>query len=151
LSKTDIENALRILGKDLGSVQGKIARLRPDAVTTDYLEIPPDVMSLHQDVTIAVDIMHIDGMQFLITTSRNIQFTTVDRLESKEWRSLMTSLEKVISLYNKRGFKVRTCLEDGEFENLRDSLLHTGVNLSVCMPGEHIPEVERKITHHFAI
>jgi hypothetical protein len=57
----------------------------------------------------------------------------------------MTSLEKVINLYNKRGFKVRTCLGDGEFENLRDSLLHKGVHLNVCAPGEHIPEVERKI------
>jgi hypothetical protein len=124
ISVKDIKNAQRIFGKDLGSIQEKTVRLLPDAITTDYLQIPPGVMSLHQDVTIAVNIMHIDGMQFLITTSRNIQFTTVDWLECKEWRSLMTSLEKVINLYNKRGFKVRTCLGDGEFENLRDSLLH---------------------------
>jgi hypothetical protein len=78
ISVKDIKNAQRIFGKDLGSIHGKTGRLRPDAVATDYLQIPPDIMSLHQDVTIAVNIMHIDGMQFLITTSRNIQFTTVD-------------------------------------------------------------------------
>jgi hypothetical protein len=80
----DMENATRIYGKDLGSIQGKTVRFRPDAVTTDYIEVTPDIMTLHQDITIAVDVMHIDGIQFLITTSRNIQFTTVNRLESKE-------------------------------------------------------------------
>jgi hypothetical protein len=57
----------------------------------------------------------------------------------------MASLEKVIYLYKKRGFIVRTCLGDGEFENLRGTLLKLGVHLNVCAPGEHIPEVERKI------
>jgi hypothetical protein len=78
ISVKDVENAQRIFGKDLGSIQRKTVRLRPDAVTTDYIQVPPDIMTLHQDVMIAVDAMHIDGMQFLITTSRNIQFTTVD-------------------------------------------------------------------------
>jgi hypothetical protein len=36
-------------------------------------------------------------------------------------------------------------LGDGEFENLQDSLLHNGVHLNICAPGEHIPEVERKM------
>ena len=88
ISVKDVENAHRIFGKDLGSIQGKYFRLRPDAVTTDYIQVSPDIMALHQDVTIVVDVMHIDGIQFLITTSRNIQFTTVARLESKEWRAL---------------------------------------------------------------
>jgi hypothetical protein len=92
----DMENATRIYGKDLGSIQGKTVRFRPDAVTTDYIEVTPDIMTLHQDITIAVDVMHIDGIQFLITTSRNIQFTTVNRLESKEWGAPAASLERVI-------------------------------------------------------
>jgi hypothetical protein len=71
--------------------------LRPDAVTTDYIQVPLDIMTLHQDMTIAVDVMHIDGMQFLTTTSRIIQFTTGDWLGSKEWRALMERLEKVIT------------------------------------------------------
>jgi hypothetical protein len=68
-----VKDAQRIFGKDLGSIQGKAVRL-PDTATTDYTQVPPDIMKLHQDVTIAVDIMLIDGMQFLMTTSINIQF-----------------------------------------------------------------------------
>jgi hypothetical protein len=74
----DVEHAERIFGKELGSLQGKTVRSRPDPVITDYVEVPPDIMELHNDVTIAADITNVDRMQFLITTSRNIQFTTVD-------------------------------------------------------------------------
>jgi hypothetical protein len=57
----------------------------------------------------------------------------------------MSSLEKVISLHKEQGFIIQTCLGDGEFENLRDTLLQKGIYLNVCAPGEHILEVERKI------
>jgi hypothetical protein len=75
-SVKNVENSQRIYGKDLGSIQGNTVRLRPDAVTTDYIEIPPDIMTLHQGITIAVDVMYIDRMQFLMTTS--MQFTAVN-------------------------------------------------------------------------
>jgi hypothetical protein len=141
----DVDHAERIFGKELGSIQGKTVRSRPNVVVTDYIQVPPDIMELHSYVTIAIDIMNVDRMQFLITTSRDIQFTTVDRLDSKDTRNLMIGIERIISLYQKRAFVVQTCLADNEFESLRGSLLHLGVNLNVCAPGEHIPEVERKI------
>jgi hypothetical protein len=74
----DVEHAERICGKELGSIQGKTVRTRPDVVVTDYIQVPPEIMELHCEVTIAMDIMNIDRMQFLITTSRDIQFTSVD-------------------------------------------------------------------------
>jgi hypothetical protein len=90
-------------------------------------------------VTIAADIMNVDWMQFLITTSRNIQFTTVDQLENKDSTTIINSIERVVNLYKKRGFIVQTFLADNEFENLRDALLKIGVRLNTCAPGEHIP------------
>jgi hypothetical protein len=74
----DVEYADRIFGKELGSIQGKTVRTRPDVVVTNYIEIPPDIMELHCDVTISMDIMNVNRRQFLITTSRNIQFTRLD-------------------------------------------------------------------------
>jgi hypothetical protein len=56
ISFKDIENAQRIHGKDLGSIQGKTVRWCPDAVTTNYIEVPPEIMTFHQGITIAVDV-----------------------------------------------------------------------------------------------
>ena len=52
----------------------------------------------------------------------------------------------LVNLYKKRGFVVQTCLADNEFEILRGSLLNLGVHMNICAPGEHVPEVERKIS-----
>jgi hypothetical protein len=68
----DVEYVERLFGKELGSIQGKAVRIRPEVVVTDYIEIPPDIMELHCNVTISTDIMNVDRLQFLITTSRNI-------------------------------------------------------------------------------
>jgi hypothetical protein len=60
----DVEHAERIFGKELGSLQGETVQPYPDSVITDYVEVPPDVMELHNDATIAADIMNVDRMQF---------------------------------------------------------------------------------------
>jgi hypothetical protein len=66
-------------------------------------------------------------------------------LENKDSITIINSIERVVNLYKKRGFIVQTFLANNEFENLRDLLLKLGVCLNTCAPGEHIPEVERKI------
>jgi hypothetical protein len=89
--------------------------------------------------------MNVDKNQFLITTSRNIQFTTVEKLDTKETQSLTKGIVKVINLYKRREMTVQTCLLDNEFECIRHSLMEMGVYLNVCAPHEHVPEIERKI------
>jgi hypothetical protein len=141
----DVMHAKTIFGKELESLQGKTVRKSPKAVITDYIEIPPDILEIHHDITLAADIMNVDKNQFLITTSRNIQFTTVEKLDTKETQSLTKGIVKVINLYKRRGMTVQTCLVDNEFECIRHSLMEMGVYLNVCAPHEHVPEIERKI------
>jgi hypothetical protein len=63
-------------------------------------------MKHHKMVTLAGDVTAFGGIFFLITTSRNIQFTTIEKLDSKSSQSLANGLIKVIYLYKRRGFKV---------------------------------------------
>jgi hypothetical protein len=140
-----VMHAETTFGKELGSLQGKTVRKSPKAVITDDIEILLDVLEIHHDITLAADIMNVDGNQFLITTSRNIQFTTVEKLDTKETLSLIKEIVKVINLYKRRGMRVQTCLVDNEFECIRHSFMEMGVYLNVCAPHEHVPEIERKI------
>ena len=102
-------------------------------------------MHFHADVTLGVDIMVIDQLSFLLTTSRNIQFTTVERIFDKRGTTLGKGIIKVCNLYKRRGFRVVVCLADPEFEVVRDALTEEGVILNTCGPAEHVPEIERKI------
>jgi hypothetical protein len=141
----DVLHAEAIFGKDLGALQGKTTRKRPDRVITDYIHVPDDIMRYHNKVVLAIDVMTIAEMPFLITTSRDIQFTTIEKLSSKVAPMLAQGILKVANLYKRRGFFVDLCLGDNEFEGVRATLQNHGIKLNTCAPNEHVPEVERKI------
>jgi len=145
ITPSDVERAEKIYGKDLGAIQGKTTRQTPNSVSTDYINIPADILTNHRTVTLAADILFVGGIAFLITTSRNIQFTTVEKLPNREAHTLALGLVKVVNLYKRRGFNMGTCLMDNEFEVLRGPLLEQNIALNTCAPGEHVPEIERKI------
>jgi hypothetical protein len=65
-----------------------VTRKCPNPVVIDYIHVPKDIMKYHRNVTLALDIMHIGGLLFLFTTSRDIQFTTVEKIESKHHQYL---------------------------------------------------------------
>jgi hypothetical protein len=108
----NINHAEHIFGKDLGSVVAKTTRTKPQHVVTDQVLIPPDIMIFHRNVILSADIMYIDKVPFLLTISRNIQFTTVEQLVDKRIISLEKGLLKVCGLYKRQGFIVNACLTD---------------------------------------
>ncbi len=48
----------------------------PESVTTDYVQIPRAVLEQHQLVTLAVDIMFVNGVPFLVSVARGLNLVT---------------------------------------------------------------------------
>jgi hypothetical protein len=48
ISVNDIMNAEKIFGKDLGSLQGKTIRERPEVVKTSYIDLPIEIIKIHE-------------------------------------------------------------------------------------------------------
>jgi hypothetical protein len=71
----DITAANNICGPNVASMKGKTVRATQDPVLMEYVEIPKDIVALNRDVTLTADVMFVDGLGFLVTTSRNIKFT----------------------------------------------------------------------------
>jgi hypothetical protein len=78
----------------------------------DYVEIPRAILDLNKDVTMAADIMFVNGILFVTTISRKIKFTTIEYVTSRSEPNLTKSLLKIISLYKARGFTPSTALMD---------------------------------------
>jgi hypothetical protein len=89
--------------------------------------------------------MHIGGLLVLITTSRDTQFTTVEKIESRTSSLLAKGIMVVVNLYKKRGFIIDIFLMDNKFENVRGILQEQKNQSNICAPNEHVPEVELKI------
>eukprot|EP00957_Ditylum_brightwellii_P165192 12577044-Ditylum_brightwellii.AAC.1 len=71
-----VKHADIIFGKDVGSLKGKTVRKVPEPVVSDYVHIPPELMEVHKEVTVAVNIMFANKQPFLTSISKHIKFTT---------------------------------------------------------------------------
>jgi len=73
-------------------------------------------IELYKYVTQVADVMSVNGLPFLVTSSRGKSLVTIEYLKSRTAKRLVdTLLERVIRIYSKAGFIVQTALMDMEF------------------------------------
>ncbi len=95
VSVRNVQNANYFFCPDLEILRGKIMRTKPEHVRVDYVKIPPDLMELHKYVTIVADVMFLNGLQFLVTSSRGISLITINFLSSRTAKYLTSSVNRV--------------------------------------------------------
>jgi hypothetical protein len=78
VTSTDIDNARKLFGDDIATLRGKNVRNTQDPGMADYVDIPKDILDLHKDVTMAADVMFVNGLPFVTTIYRKIKFTTIE-------------------------------------------------------------------------
>ena len=66
-------------------------------------DIPQEIKERHSEVTLAIDVMYINKIPFLMTTSLNINFGTGELVKDIKNKTLMTSIELVIQAYQSWG------------------------------------------------
>jgi hypothetical protein len=66
---------------------------------------------------------------------------TVEKLNNKSVSSPTAGIVKIVNQYHCRGFTVKICLIDNEFEVIRER----NVFLNMFGPSEHILEIKRKM------
>ena len=142
----DIEIAEDIFGPDIYALKGKTVRKSPNQVRLDTIAVPKEIIELHKNVILGVDLMMINKNIFLVSVSRNIKFMTTEFIENMELETILECLKKVIEVYHKGGFYVRHILADLQFEGLSD-ILYQKYNITYNAPSafEHVGEIERSI------
>lgn len=74
----DLTNSNEIFGPDRGALRGKTVRQRPEKVRPQLLSIPPQLFERIKEVTLAADIMFLNGLPFFVTMSRGIKLITAE-------------------------------------------------------------------------
>ena len=142
----DLKVAENIMGPDVSTLKGKSVRRKPKGqVQADLVTIPPELLQLHKEVTLCVDVMHVCEIPFLVTIVANIQYRTCKALTQKKGMKktdvFLFQIESVVALLKKGGFKVTVIKADEEFETLLEPL--SPIELNIASAGEHVPEIER--------
>ncbi len=100
-------------------------------------------MQLHKYITLVADVMFVNGLPFLVTSSQGLSLVTIEHLISRTAKRLVHTLERVFRIYKIAGFVIQTALMDMEFEKLRTMMPHMALNTTAAR--KHVREVEQKI------
>jgi hypothetical protein len=141
--RAHIQAAEDIFGANLGSLKGKTVTRSGKAVEGRITGVPPEIKHKYQRVSMSIDIMFVNKIPFLITTSRGLHFGTVESIPNRQVPTVTQALKRVCAQYERRGFKVTVVQADPEFEPLQAELGH--IQFNFCAQDEHVPDVERFI------
>jgi hypothetical protein len=139
----NVDNANRIFGPDLANLRGKTTRTKPECVRVEYVQIPWDFVQLNKYVTLVADVMFVNGLPFLVTSSRGLSLVMIENLPSRTAKYLALTLERVFRIYAPARFVVQMAMMDMKFEKLETLLPHMALKTTVAC--EHVGEIERKI------
>ncbi len=112
-----VQNTHRIFGPDLAGVRGQMVSWPLDSVTTNYLQIPCALLERHQWVTLAVNVMFVNGVPFLVSVAKGLNLVTAEHMPTRTGKQLAVGIVRVMDLYLRGGFQVGTVLMDNEFES----------------------------------
>jgi hypothetical protein len=143
ITRSNVTNARKIFGPDLASVHGKTVHWTPAPVVGDYVAIPREIVEANAAVTLAADVFFVDGTAFLMTVSRKVKFVMVEHVPMRMAKCLCKHLERVLLMYGRASFRVRTILMDGELEKIKNFMATVECNTTAAK--EHVSKAERTI------
>jgi Reverse transcriptase (RNA-dependent DNA polymerase) len=141
----DAHRAELIYGKDVAFLKGKTTASPAKDHVPDYtpISLPPELLSLHPNVTLCFDIFYVLGLAFSLSTSRSLHYLSCHPITDRSKPSIRASISSDLSLYRTRGFLPTAIHADGEYNVFRNSF--PPVRFSICSADDHVPEIERAI------
>jgi hypothetical protein len=115
----DVDVAHAIWGKNIASLKGKTTRKKPFHVAGDLMKVPKELLSLHKDVYLTVDLFFVNEIAFLISLSRKIEFTTSSHVANRQEKTIFAAFKPIFEFYAKRGFHISILGVDDEFAALQ--------------------------------
>jgi hypothetical protein len=90
-----LKQELKAIGLDLSTATAEESKEGKKTVREKFLDarIPKDFIQLHKYVPLVADVMFVNGLPFLVTSSRGISLVTIEHLPSPTARRLVHTLE----------------------------------------------------------
>ena len=104
----DVTGSLAIFGPNCPDLRRKSVRQKPERVELEWAEIPRGIRELLKTVTLTVDIMIVNGIDFLTTLSHSLHLRTIEHIPSRTVKQLGRFIIKIVKLYTLGGSKVDT-------------------------------------------
>ena len=138
IKQRDVKLTNTILGPSKYALEGKRTRRQPDAVDAQIVEVPPQMLDYYKDVSLSIDVMHVNQVPILISISKNIHYGTCHALLSMKIPTMEAEILDIIKTYSARGFRIVCIQADIQFKALKDRNNLLEIKVTICGRGEHI-------------
>lgn len=95
VTRRDVKISNDIYGVNANIVKGKSVRQQPPHVREDILPVPPDILERYGDITLAIDVYHINGIRFFRSISRHLMFRTTQAIADAKAGTLFKQVKRV--------------------------------------------------------
>jgi hypothetical protein len=148
-TRRDIRIAKKIFGPDVLAMKGKTLKRKSKMPREDDVsDIPSDIIKEYSKVHLSINVMHVNGIKFLISHSKHIGLLQTYCVRKNNREAILECILKMIQTYKSRGvFAIVTIEADGAFESIKHELQDEPyhITLSTCDADRHVKTVERQI------
>jgi hypothetical protein len=148
-TRRDIRIAKKIFGPDVPAMKGKTVKNKSKMPREDDIsDIPSNIIKEYSKTHLLIDVMHDNGVKFLISHSKYIGLLQTYCVRKNNREAILECILKMIQTYKSRSvFTVVTIEADGAFESIKQELQDDPyhVTLSTCDADRHVETVERQI------
>ena len=93
-------------------------------------------------MTVTADFLFVNGIPFLVSVLRGVNFTTVEYVSQRLKTVRAYSIGKIFQFYRNKGNTIKTVLMDRDFEFIHESLPEEE-NVNTTTTNKHVPDIER--------
>ena len=145
ITRADISRTNVIYGPLVAALQGKLTRPPQVRKNATQHPIPNDITQESMKIKLYLDIFYINGVPFLHTKSKDVNYITIQHLPNRKEKTLITKLGFVVNRYLRRGFKITDVFSDNEFKGASIQELFLPANMHFCAKDKHVPIIQRSI------
>jgi hypothetical protein len=148
-TRRDVRIAKKIFGPDVPAMKGKTVKRKSKMPREDDItDIPHTIMKEYSEVHLSIDIMHVNGIKFLISHSKHIGLLQTYCVRKNNRDAILACILKMVQTYKSRSvFNVVTIEADGAFQSIKHELQAEPykITLTTCDADRHVETVERQI------
>jgi hypothetical protein len=149
ITRSDVQIAKQIFGPDVPAMKGKTVKRKSKMPREDKIsDLPCNIIKEYSNVHLPIDLMHVNGIKFLISYSKHIGLLQTYCVRKNNRYAILNCILKMMKTYRGRNvFKVVTIEADGSFESIRHELQSEPyqVALSICDADRHVETIKRQI------
>jgi hypothetical protein len=95
----DIDVATKIWGKNIAALKGKTTWRKPIPVAADFIKVPIELVKLHKEVFLTVDLFFVNKIPFFLMLSRSICFTAINHLANRSVINIFKAFKEIYQYY----------------------------------------------------